>query len=151
MPVGNEFLIAPHIGRIDPFTDLHFALTRRRALMYLQKILKRVILIESSQRKDAADSGPYGMDAARFGRITPSTTFSSREDFNNSSQDFCSPVQSLWVSMGSKTIEFPMPRQQDEHPLQPLHPVFAMSLLLYSLPSETLSRSISSNTFSILV
>ena len=57
---------------------------------------------------------------------------------------------SLWISRGSKTIEFPIPRQQDEHPLHPLQSVFAISLLPYSFPSDTLFKSISRNINSLL-
>lgn len=62
VPVGDELLIALKIRRIDPFAYLDLTLARCRAFMDLEKIFEGVVLIEPAQRKDAADTGAYGMD-----------------------------------------------------------------------------------------
>ena len=64
VPVADEFLVTPDIGRINPFPYLNFTLSGRGALMYLEEIPEGMILILPPKRKDPAEAGAQGMNAA---------------------------------------------------------------------------------------
>ena len=64
MPVIYKFLIQLYIRGINPLADLYLASVILRTLMDLKEVAEGPVLIQSSQREEAAEPRPVRMDTA---------------------------------------------------------------------------------------
>ena len=157
MPVIYKLLIFLHIRGVNPLADLHLASVLPGTLMNLQEIAEGPVLIQSSQWKEAAETGPAGMDTApaslfrkehassrpvirMLGRIMPSTTFNSRGPARSCSCVIPRFTVRRNISSGSSMMDDPIPRQQAKQPSQPPLSALTISLVPYNFPSDISSR-----------